>query len=159
MTACCWCQRQHEGGPENCLTGVLLVCGGRTWGAILPDATEEQVVVAMEQRARTWSVLNNLAEKRMEVLAVRHGGAKGADSLAGEWANRHGYVVQVFPADWNKHGKAAGPIRNQEMIDAFDPARPGTSKVVCVVAFPGRTGTADLVERAKKAGIKVWEVR
>ena len=52
-----------------------------------------------------------------------------------------------MPADWTKHGKAAGPIRNQKMLDECPDL---------VVAFPGGKGTADMVRRAMKAGIDCW---
>jgi hypothetical protein len=81
---------------------------------------------------------------------VVHGGARGADSLAGEWAALHGVSCVVFPADWTKHGKAAGPIRNQQMIDA------GAD---LVLAFPGGRGAADCVDRARVAGITVVDLR
>ena len=56
----------------------------------------------------------------------------------------------VAEADWAKHGRKAGPIRNQRMIDEGRPD--------LVVAFPGGTGTADMVERARVAGIRVIEI-
>ena len=137
---CAWCARQHKPGPEFCLTGALLVCGGRHF-----DSAE-----------RAFAVLNRTAE-RVEITAVRHGGARGADSLAGLWATEHGYPEQVYPADWARLGAGAGPIRNQAMVDAHDPSVP-SSRVVAVVAFPGGEGTADLVRRARAAGLPVWEV-
>jgi hypothetical protein len=75
-----------------------------------------------------------------------HGGASGADRLAGEWAASRGISVEVYPADWQKYGRAAGPIRNQRMIDR---------KPDMVVAFPGGRGTADLVRRARQAGVEL----
>jgi len=130
---CAWCARQHKPGPEFCLTGVLLVCGGRDF----------------DNAERAFAVLNRTAE-RVEITAVRHGGARGADNLAGLWASEHGYPEQVYPAEWATKGKGAGPIRNQAMIDA--------GGVVAVVALPGGPGTADMVRRARAAGLPVWEV-
>jgi hypothetical protein len=75
-----------------------------------------------------------------------HGDANGADRLAGEWATSRGITVEAQPPDWKKHGRAAGPIRNQKML-AENPA--------LVVAFPGGKGTADMVKKAKKAGLEV----
>jgi YspA, cpYpsA-related SLOG family len=43
------------------------------------------------------------------------GGATGADALGDRWAKENGIPVDYYPADWAKHGKAAGPIRNTEM--------------------------------------------
>ena len=85
-----------------------------------------------------------------EFSCVIHGGATGADSLASEWAEAGGVVVEVYPADWRSHGRAAGPIRNQEMLEKAGPA--------FLVAFPGGRGTADMIRRAKKARIPVAEI-
>ncbi len=81
---------------------------------------------------------------------VIHGGAGGADTLAGRWGEKFALSVLVFPADWKAHGRAAGPIRNQEMIER---------KPDFVVAFPGGRGTADMVRRARKAGVDVAEIK
>lgn len=137
---CGWCNRTHPTGPEHCLGGVVLVCGGRSY----------------TDRRRVFAALDKLA-RRVEILAVRHGAASGADALADEWARLRGYAVQPYPADWSRLGRAAGPLRNAEMLAAHDPAVP-SSRVCCVVAFPGGRGTADMVQRAKAAGLKVWEI-
>jgi hypothetical protein len=85
------------------------------------------------------------------------GDAKGADFLTRVWLKRmfrRGYAekyYQEFKADWKKHGPAAGPIRNQQMLDEGKPD--------LVVAFPGGRGTADMVLRAKLAGVPVIEVQ
>lgn len=84
------------------------------------------------------------------VTVIIHGGAPGADQMAGQWALDHGVPAEVYPADWQAHGKAAGPIRNQRMLDEGRPD--------LVVAFPGGKGTADMVRRAKAAGVEVIEV-
>ena len=75
----------------------------------------------------------------------------GADGMATQWAIRHAASIQQFPADWKAHGKAAGPIRNQEMLDKGRPK--------FVVAFPGGRGTADMVAKARKAKIDVAEIK
>jgi len=54
------------------------------------------------------------------ITAVVCGEARGADALGKAWAECHGLPVLSFPAAWAQHGKAAGPIRNQEMADAAD---------------------------------------
>jgi len=46
---------------------------------------------------------------------VVSGGAQGVDRLGEEWAKLNSIPVKVYPADWERHGKAAGPIRNAEM--------------------------------------------
>jgi len=111
---------------------VLLVCGGRDF-IDMPRAS---------------AALDAVHAKRPITLLV-HGAARGADTLAATWAQRRGVLTQAFPADWNRDGRAAGPLRNQRMLDE---ARPDG-----VVAFPGGRGTADMNQRAKAAGVKVWE--
>jgi hypothetical protein len=120
------------------MIGVALVCGGRGYA----------------DRARVWSVLDKLAA-RVELSAVRHGGARGADSLAGEWARARGVPEQVYPADWSR-GKTAGFERNAAMLADNDPNLP-YRHVVCAVAFPGGRGTADMVRRLRAANVPTWE--
>jgi YspA, cpYpsA-related SLOG family len=85
------------------------------------------------------------------ISGIIEGGAAGADDLAAKWSAKTGLPQGVrFYADWAKHGRAAGPIRNQRMLDEGKPD--------LVVAFPGGRGTADMVRRAKKAGVEVLEV-
>lgn len=77
---------------------------------------------------------------------VIHGAAAGADSLAGQWARDRGVQEVVCPANWNKHGRRAGYLRNSAMADL------GPDKVI---AFPGGTGTNMMVEIADERGIAV----
>ncbi len=84
------------------------------------------------------------------VTAIAHGGAKGADTLANAYALMIGIPVTEYPAQWGEFGKGAGPIRNGRMLADFKPD--------AVIAFPGGRGTADMVARAKAAGVRVIEV-
>lgn len=97
----------------------------------------------MECVDRTLSSLHEI--RRITELA--HGKACGADSLAGVWAMHRGVTVRTYEADWKKHGKAAGPIRNEFMLSDFDP--------YALVVFPGGRGTADCVRRAVKMGVTI----
>ena len=53
----------------------------------------------------------------------------------------------AYPANWKKHGRAAGPIRNKQMLEEAKPD--------LVIAFPGGAGTANMVKQAREAGVKV----
>jgi UDP-N-acetylmuramoylalanine-D-glutamate ligase len=109
----------------------VLVCGGRNY-----------------RDTRTVSrVLDKLDPKPTMII---QGGADGADACASLYASRRKIDERVFWADWKKHGRAAGPIRNQQMLDEGKPD--------LVVAFPGSVGTADMVRRAKAEGVRVIEV-
>lgn len=83
------------------------------------------------------------------VSCVIEGGARGADSLGRLWAIKRGRAVQTFKADWAGEGKAAGAARNARMIAEGKPDG--------VLAFPGSYGTADMVRKAKAAGLLVWQ--
>jgi len=85
-------------------------------------------------------------------IKVIHGAARGADRLAGYAAKSLAMSLVEYPAEWVRLGRAAGPIRNQLMLDKED--------VNVVLAFhddiASSKGTADMISRAKKKGIKVY---
>lgn len=112
----------------------VLVCGGRNYS----------------DRARLTTVLNEI-DNDCRIDYIISGGASGADTLAYHWALDNGRGAWQYHADWKTHGRAAGPIRNQRMLDEGKPD--------LVVAFPGGRGTDDMVGRAKAAGIEVTEVK
>lgn len=113
----------------------IIVTGGRDYDA--PAAVER--------------VLGDVAGSTFNGVRITlvHGGAPGADQLAHWAALALGWTITVHPADWDAHGRAAGPIRNQAMADA--------GADLCI-AFKGGRGTADMVRRARAAGIPVREV-
>ncbi len=118
-------------------TGLrVLVCGGRHYADI-------------DRVTNTLDCLHN-QQVGVKIDVVIHGAAPGADTLAGLWAESRGVATSKFPANWHEHGRKAGAIRNQLMLDVGMPS--------LVVAFPGGTGTADMVRRAKRAGISVVEI-
>lgn len=89
-----------------------------------------------------------------EPVTIIHGDAPGIDSIADKVAERYGFNVYRFPAEWDwyaAHGvrEQAGRERNQEMLDTMQPD--------LVLAFPGKRsiGTWDMVRRAHDAGIPV----
>ena len=93
-----------------------------------------------------WKTMDHIhaTQPISEVIA---GGAAGADTLGASWALKRGIPCRISMADWEKLGRSAGPIRNQAMLDEGRPD--------LVVAFPGHHGTADIVRRARAAGVKV----
>ena len=111
----------------------VLVCGGRNY----------------TNKAAIFSELNSLHRLRF-IEVIIEGNASGVDRIAGWWARNHRIDNLKFPADWAAHGRAAGVIRNQRMLDEGRPD--------LVIAFPGGKGTADMVRRARAAGIEVVEL-
>lgn len=84
-------------------------------------------------------------------IRLIHGAAKGADTMAHNWAMERGYTSTGYPANWQEFGKSAGMRRNRWMLDAFPNA--------LVVAFPlpGGKGTQGMMAEAKKRGREVIE--
>lgn len=82
---------------------------------------------------------------------VISGTARGADSMAEHWAGQHKFDVLHFPAQWNVHGRRAGYVRNEQMLEM----------ATGLVAFwDGQSrGTAHMIDIAKRAGLKVIVVR
>lgn len=109
----------------------VLVCGSRHW-----DDTD-----AIHER------LGELPDHTV----ILQGGAMGADRLAMGVANRRSLAVTTYYADWQRYGRAAGPKRNQRMLDHGQPD--------FVIAFHedirSSKGTLDMVRRARKAGVPV----
>ena len=115
----------------------LLVCGSRTW------RDKELLEFALDQ-----------LHVESPVLTLIHGAARGADTMAGVWAKKHGIEVEVFPADWVQDGKAAGPIRNRRMLIQGCP----TGAVAFAIDLVNSRGTADMVLRLGRANIPVMIV-
>jgi len=84
-------------------------------------------------------IFDGQEEKNVRIIS---GGARGADKLGERYAYEKGFGIKVFPADWDKHGKAAGPIRNKQMAEeAFS----------LIVFWDGESrGSANMIENGKK---------
>jgi len=116
------------------------MCGSRGWKD--PDPIHMVFAQLMGESVR-----------KGEELVLIHGDAKGADRMAASIAPQFNARVIAVPADWDAHGKAAGPIRNQKMIDDHDP------DVIWAFRSTGKSnGTDDMVRRGERAGIQthVW---
>ena len=113
----------------------ILICGDRNW-------TDKK------------AILEFLWKLSRDTLIIE-GECRGADRIARDLAILLGFNILPFPADWKRYGKAAGPIRNQQMLDEGKPD--------LVIAFHNdlskSRGTRDMVNRAKKAGIQVKVIR
>lgn len=106
----------------------ILVCGGRDFGGEVAPVLDRFL---------------------FEVCIT--GGARGADFRAYVYAVQRKIPVQVYPAQWDRFGrKAAGPIRNRQMLVEGRPD--------LVIAFPGGYGTANMCEQAAAAGVEVYRV-
>lgn len=78
-----------------------------------------------------------------------NGQARGADALSSQWAHARGVPLIEVPALWDAYHKAAGPRRNRWMCSLTQPTG--------AVAFPGGSGTADMLDVLDMAGVPVWQ--
>jgi len=113
----------------------VLVCGDRNY----------------TDTARVHGALDAL-DRLNGIEAVIEGCATGADSMGESWAREHGVPIRHFRPEWDKYGRAAGPVRNRQMLMEGRPD--------LVLAFHDNLeeskGTKDMVRQAQKAGIEVW---
>lgn len=87
-----------------------------------------------------------LAQKHQtHSIVIVSGAARGADTLGERYAHERGYAVEQFPANWERDGKAAGPIRNAQMASVAD----------ALIAFwDGHSrGTAHMINQARQKSI------
>ena len=115
------------------MTFRVLVTGGRDYA----------------DHERVFATLDRFREK-FGISVLIHGAARGADTLAAQWAAARVVPCLRVPADWDRHGKAAGPARNALMLLLGAPDR--------VIAFAGAGGTEDMKARARAAGVEVIEI-
>lgn len=110
----------------------ILVCGDRGWS----------------DRLLIWSVLKDYAAVTDNLIII-HGNCRGADKLAQSVAEMLGLETRIYPANWKKYGRAAGPIRNKAMLD---------ENPDLVIAFHDHMGeskgTKNMLDQAAERGIE-----
>lgn len=97
------------------------------------------------------------ARTNKKQLVLVHGGCpRGADYLASKWAWERRVIQKIYHAEWERHGKAAGPLRNREMVEKTI----ASGVTGAVVFWDGlSSGTGNFLEEARRVGIKVKLVR
>ena len=128
------------GSSAKVHTARIIICGGRHF----------------DDYSRLESVMNDVMSKIApwrDVIEIVSGHCEGADQLGELYASNHDLPCKVFPAQWEKYGRSAGPIRNSEMVNYASEA-----EMPVVVAFrsPRTKGTNDTVKKAEKHGFKVF---
>lgn len=113
----------------------VLVCGSRDWA----DAAGLHLALDMAHREIRFGV-------------VIHGDCRGADRIAQGWAQARGIPDEAYPVAWHLLGKAAGPLRNQRMVDEGRP----TYAIAVHDAFARGTGTWDAMSRTINVTVRAW---
>lgn len=106
--------------------------------------------------SREWTNFDKIKKILLEYpqsdeTTIIHGNCKGADKISGYLAKQLNMTIEVYPADWKKYGRAAGPIRNQQMLDNGKPD-------ICYAfhdCIEKSKGTKDMVNRCKADGLTV----
>lgn len=113
----------------------VLVCGSRYF---------ENYELLKKELLKLHDTTGTSGKHKIDCIISGH--AKGADSLGERFAEEYNIPTKVYPADWDKYGKAAGPIRNKQMLEE---GKPGL-----VIAFlaPGSRGTQNMIDQSIKAG-------
>ena len=122
----------------------ILVCGGRTYGT-KRDEKNNRVDDPFEI-----GLLNKVLSSIFKVDLLINGNAKGADALSTAWATENKVPTLLYPAEWDKYYKSAGPIRNLRMLKESAPDM--------VVAFSGGKGTAHVIETARANNVAIWDL-
>lgn len=107
-----------------------------------------KVLVCGSRHFNDYELLKKTLDELPTITEIIEGEARGADSLGKEYGIRRGITVRAFPAFWDKHGKAAGAIRNNQMLSEGKP-----DMVLAFLARDSR-GTKHMIEIAQKAGVE-----
>lgn len=87
---------------------------------------------------------------RLHAVEIVSGGANGIDAVAEEFAYQFEIKYTEFPADWESHGKAAGPIRNRQIAQYADQ--------LLVIRYPDSKGSISVASEFRKLGKPVTEI-
>lgn len=108
----------------------VLICGDRNW--------------------KDYDIIEKYIRTLPSGSVIINGRCRGVDNMARFLAHQLGYETMDFPADWDKYGRSAGPIRNGEMLKQGKPE--------LVVAFhddiENSKGTKDMVRQSRNRGIE-----
>jgi hypothetical protein len=141
----------------------VLVCGSRTWrdwrpiftvlGGLLADAMNDFDDLTVIQGGQVTTDSDTGQRYGADYIASHFFDGPCESDEVGTHA-AHGFVNhERYPADWQKHGRAAGPIRNKQMLEEGKP-----DLVVAFSEQPITKGTQNMVDLAKAAGVPVWVV-
>ena len=106
-------------------------------------------------RTRVHNVLDGL-HKGFGITHIHHGGAWGSDAHADQWADLHEVETTTYTPDWDTHGKAAGPLRNREMVRKAN--KEGARLLLAFHANDSK-GTRNAIAEAENIAISVMVVR
>lgn len=118
----------------------VIIAGGRDF-AVNPAEREDNTLL--------YSTMDKLLrnKRRSHRIVIICGMVKGADLAGARYAKDRDYHIRYFPAEWERYGKKAGVLRNEEMAKNAD----------ALVAFwDGQSpGTKNMIETAQRYGLQI----
>ena len=108
-----------------------------------------RTIIAGSRTIKDYDIVKEAIEKSgFQITTLISGTAPGVDQLGEKWANENGVSIEIHPADWDKWGRAAGPIRNKEMADCAE---------ACIIVWDKVSkGTKNMMMQAIKNGLKLY---
>ena len=119
-----------------------IFCGSRDWTG------DSEIIEALDT---VWNIAQLAGVKEKSEVTIIHGDAPGADTIAGKQAEKMGFTVIPYPADWKQYGAHAGPIRNTQMLDEHQ----DVDVVFSFMSRSGSMGTQDCITKAISRDIQV----
>jgi predicted Rossmann fold nucleotide-binding protein DprA/Smf involved in DNA uptake len=113
------------------------------------QVNEMRTIIAGSRNIEEYSLLlEAIKSSGIEITSVVSGGAPGVDTLGERYAEENSLTCTRFPANWEKYGKAAGPIRNRLMAANAD---------ALIAIWDGKSpGTKNMIQEAEKKGLQVY---
>ena len=103
---------------------------------------------SLNEYKMTEEAIDDVLLMGFEITEIVSGGARGPDTFGEHYAKKNNIPIKIFPADWDKHGRAAGIIRNGEMADYAD---------ALIAIYDGTSrGTIDMINKARHKGLLVF---
>ena len=108
-----------------------------------------KVIIAGGRNIHDYELVKEaIAEAGFPISTVVSGGANGVDRLGEQYAMDMNLKLNIFEADWETHGRAAGPIRNRKMAENAE---------ALIAIWDGKSrGTKNMIETATKKGLLVY---
>ena len=112
-----------------------------------------KVIIAGSREFTDYALLEKKCDKILkdipkDKLIIVSGKCSGADLLGEHYAKSRGIPIEEFPADWNKHGKAAGPIRNKQMAYY-------ASHLIVFWNGNDKGGSINMIKQAREQGLTI----
>lgn len=94
------------------------------------------------------TVKKAIDDSNFNIDTVISGCARGVDTFGEQWATENNIKIERFPADWNRYGKRAGYLRNEEMAKVAD---------ALIAVWDGESrGTGHMIKLAQKYNLRIY---